>query len=144
MPVRGPANDEEIPRFLADLGLPGLADVHVHFLPEPMLTKVWAYFDRAEKSYGFPWPIRYRLPEADRLARLRGFGVRAIPALSYPHKPGMAPWLNQWSADCPPRVPGPPPRAPLSPEPDAGACVCQALQDGARLFKVHLQVGRFS
>jgi predicted TIM-barrel fold metal-dependent hydrolase len=144
MPVRGPANDEEIPRFLADLGLPGLADIHVHFLPEPMLTKVWAYFDRAEEMYGSPWPIQYRLDEADRLARLRGFGVRAIPALSYPHKPGMAAWLNQWSADFARRVPDAIHCATLYPEPDAGSYVRQAIQDGARLFKVHLQVGRFS
>jgi predicted TIM-barrel fold metal-dependent hydrolase len=144
MPVRGPASDEEIPRFLAELGLPGLADLHVHFLPEPMLTRVWAYFDRAEESYGSPWPIHYRLPEADRLARLRGFGVRAIPALSYPHKPDMAAWLNQWSADFARRVPDAVHCATLYPEPDTGAYVRQALQDGARLFKVHLQVGRFA
>jgi uncharacterized protein len=144
MPVRGPTSDEDIPRFVDQLGLPGLADVHVHFLPEPMLQKVWAYFDRAEASYGRAWPIQYRLSEADRLARLRGFGVRAIPALSYAHKPGMAAWLNAWSADFARRVPGAVHCATLYPEPDVGAYVREALDDGARLFKVHIQVGGFA
>jgi predicted TIM-barrel fold metal-dependent hydrolase len=144
MSVRGPATDDDIPRFLADLGLPGLLDIHVHFLPEPMLNKVWAFFDRAEETYGRPWPIQYRLPEAERLGRLRGFGVRAIPALSYAHKPGMAAWLNAWSTDFARRVPDAVHCATMYPEPEAGAYVAQALHDGARLIKLHLQVGRFA
>jgi hypothetical protein len=52
------------------------------------MRKVWTYFDRAEENYGRPWPIRYRMDEQSRLARLREFGLKAIPALSYAHKPG--------------------------------------------------------
>ena len=42
-----PRADAEIPAFIAGLGLPGLADIHIHFLPERMLEKVWAVFDNA-------------------------------------------------------------------------------------------------
>ena len=55
-----PADDDDVPRFLADLGLPGLVDLHVHFLPERMLHKVWAYFDEAQLHYGTPWPVHYQ------------------------------------------------------------------------------------
>ncbi|WP_413250782.1 hypothetical protein [Sinomonas flava] len=37
----GPRADHEIPAYLERLGLPGLADIHVHFLPPSMLEKVW-------------------------------------------------------------------------------------------------------
>lgn len=109
-----------------------------------MLARVWAYFDRGEETYGHPWPIQYRLPEAERLARLRGFGVRAVPALSYAHKPGMAAWLNEWSTEFARRVPDAVHSATMYPEPEAGAYVRQALRDGARLFKLHIQVGQFA
>jgi len=63
-------------------------------LPDSMQRKVWTYFDDAESHYGKPWPITYRTDEATRLETLRTLGLRAIPALSYPHKPGMA--LGLW------------------------------------------------
>src|SRR5262249_44544583 len=50
-------SDEELPGFIDRLGLPGLVDIHVHFMPERVLDKVWAYFDRVR---GVPWPVRYR------------------------------------------------------------------------------------
>jgi hypothetical protein len=37
-----PEGDAEVPGFLTALGLPGLVDVHVHFLPENVLREVWA------------------------------------------------------------------------------------------------------
>lgn len=98
----GPTSDAEIPAYLRTLGIPGLADIHVHFLPEPMLRKVWAYFDQAGEHYGRSWPIHYRTDEQKRIHTLRGFGLRAIPALSYAHKPGMAKWLNTGTGSSPP------------------------------------------
>jgi len=53
------------------------------------MRKVWAYFDGVGPLTGVPWPITYREPEEQRLARLRGMGVLAFPSLVYPHKPGM-------------------------------------------------------
>src|SRR5690349_2710877 len=69
-----PRSDADVPAYWRALGLPGLADIHVHFLPQPMLAKVWAYFDQAEEHYGQPWPIHYRDDEATRIATLRALG----------------------------------------------------------------------
>lgn len=140
----GPATDADVPGYLASLGLPGLADIHVHFLPEPMLRKVWAYFDNAERSYGRPWPIVYRGTEEERVERLRSLGLRAVPALTYAHKPGMARWLNAWTRNFAGRVEGAIHCGTFYPEPDVGAYVASALAAGARLFKLHVQVGGFS
>lgn len=140
----GPRTDADIADYLSVLGIPGLADVHVHFLPESMQRKVWAYFDRAVDHYGTPWPITYRFDEASRLAVLRGFGVRTVPALTYPHKAGMARWLNDWNTDFARRVPCSVHCATLYPEPDVAEYVGAALDAGARLFKMHVQVGRYA
>jgi uncharacterized protein len=112
-------------------------------MPRQVMDKVWAYFDDVGPLTGVPWPIAYREEEADRLARLRGFGVRAFPALVYPHKPGMAAWLNAWGADFAAQHPDVVQTATLYPEEGAGRYVAQALDAGARLVKVHLQVGAF-
>lgn len=140
----GPQSDAEIPAYVDSLGLPGIADLHVHFLPEPMLRKVWAYFDAAEAHYGVPWPITYRLPEEERLNLLRQFGVHAIPALTYPHKPGMAAGLNAWNADFAARVPDGIHCATMYPEPGVEDYVAEALETGARLWKLHVQVGAYA
>lgn len=140
----GPITDADIPGYLRTLGIPGLADIHVHFLPQQVMDKVWAYFDQAEQHYGRPWPIHYREDEDSRLARLRGFGLVAIPALSYAHKPGMAIWLNTWSRDFARRVPGAVRCATFYPEAGAADYVREAIEEGARLFKLHVQVGDFA
>ncbi|GAB3059053.1 amidohydrolase family protein [Sediminivirga luteola] len=138
-----PAHDQDIPAFWRSLGLPGLADIHVHFLPDAMQQKVWSYFDDAEQNYGRPWPIRYRWPVEERLEFLRGIGVRRIPALTYPHKPGMAAWLNQWNAELAAAYPEVIHCGTFYPEPEAAGYVGEALASGARLFKTHVQVGEY-
>jgi predicted TIM-barrel fold metal-dependent hydrolase len=143
MTVLPPAGDADVPRYWRELGLPGLVDVHVHFLPDPVQAKVWQYFEAAQTHYGADWPVQYSFPVDERLAVLDRLGVRAFPTLPYPHKPGMAAWLNEWSAE----FAGPRPQvlqsATFYPEPEAAAYVEQALDGGARVFKVHVQVGRF-
>jgi predicted TIM-barrel fold metal-dependent hydrolase len=134
--------DAEVPRFWAELGLPGLIDVHVHFYPARMLRKVWAYFDDAAR-YGIEWPITYRWPDEARVAHLDAMGVRAYPALSYAHLPGMAADLTAWSLDFAARNPGCLPSGTFYPEPGALAEVDKALAAGVRVFKVHVQVGDF-
>jgi predicted TIM-barrel fold metal-dependent hydrolase len=129
--------------FWQELGLPGLVDVHTHFMPPNVLAKVWAYFEQGRGGTGTAWPITYKLAEADRVALLRAFGVRAFSALSYPHKPDMAAWLNSWAADFAARTPDALHSATFFPEPDAADYVGQALGAGARLFKAHLQVGGY-
>ena len=140
----GPRSDDEVPGYLSALSLPGLADVHVHFLPDRMQHKVWSVFDRAEDRYGMSWPVGYRFDEDARLAILRRLGLKAIPALTYPHKPGMAGWLNEWSREFAARVPDAVHCATFYPEPGVGDYVAAAVEDGARLFKVHVEVGGFA
>jgi hypothetical protein len=129
--------------FWTDLGLDGLIDVHTHFMPPNVMAKVWAYFDAATGAGRTAWPITYRLPDEERVALLRSFGVRTFSALSYPHRPGMAAWLNEWSAGFAARVPDSLPSATFYPEPGAGEYVAQALAAGTQIFKAHIQVGAY-
>jgi uncharacterized protein len=118
-------------------------DIHVHFMPAQVMDKVWAYFDAVGPLTGVPWPIAYRESEAARLQRLRDLGVLAFPSLVYAHKPGMAAWLNDWAASFAAAHPDVLHTATLYPEPGVSDYVEQALTAGARVLKVHLQVGAF-
>lgn len=138
-----PTDDAEVAAWTAALGLDGLIDLHVHFLPERVMTKVWAFFDQAAEQYGMRWPVHYRLPQDDRLAVLRALAVRTFAPLVYPHKPGMAEWLNSWVADFAASVPAAVPTATLYPEPSVVEYLERALTGGARCVKVHVQVGGF-
>lgn len=139
-----PATDAEVPAFWEALGLPGLADIHVHFLPPRMLRRVWAYFDEAGPLLGRPWPILYKWPDEERVALLRSMGVRLFGALAYAHRPGMAEDLNDWTLSFAQATPGCVPSATFYPEPGVLGYVTRAVGAGARLFKVHLQVGGFA
>ncbi len=137
-----PEDDARVPGFWRELGLPGLIDLHVHFLPERVLRKVWDYFDRAG-AHGWDWPIWYRTGEAERLATLRTLGVKAFPALAYPHKPAMAAWLNEWTAEFAARTPDCLPSATFYPEPGVVDAMRVAVDSGVRVVKAHLQVGGY-
>ena len=144
MTLQPPADDADVPRYWRELGLPGLVDAHIHFLPPRVQAKVWHFFEDAEAHYGARWPIAYALPDdAERLAILDRLGVRAFPTLPYAHKAGMAAWLNDWSAEFADRDPRVIPSATFYPEPEAPVYVAEALKRGARVFKVHVQVGAF-
>jgi uncharacterized protein len=142
--VRPPEEDGDVPEFWQRLGVPGLADVHTHFLPPRMLRRVWEYFDAAGPLIGTSWPIRYKWSDQERVAHLRGMGVRMFSALAYAHRPGMAADLNAWTMAFAKNTPGCLPSATFYPEPGVTAYVRAALDAGARIFKVHLQVGGFS
>ncbi|GAB3737333.1 amidohydrolase family protein [Amycolatopsis oliviviridis] len=141
--IHGPASDAEIPGWIAALGIDGLVDLHLHFLPKPVMDKVWAYFDQAEKHYGVAWPVYYRTSEEERIETLRSFGVRRFAPLVYPHKPGMAEWLTSWALEFAERVPEAVPTGTFYPEPSALSVVDGALRAGARCFKAHVQVGAY-
>jgi predicted TIM-barrel fold metal-dependent hydrolase len=138
-----PQSDQEVPAFTEALGLPGLTDLHLHFLPEPVQRKVWAYFDHASANYGTQWPIHYRLPVDERLQILRDLGVRHFAPLVYPHKPDMAAWLNEWVRDFAADVPEAVPTATFFAEPGVGDYLKQALDQGIRCVKSHVQVGGY-
>lgn len=142
-PIRPPTNDADLPRFIADLDIPGLVDMHVHFLPARMLEKVWAYFDDAEEHYGLRWPIRYRWDQPARVDFLRNAGVLRFAPLVYPHKPGMARWLNEWVNAFVESTPEAVPTATMYPEPDVVEYLGEALDAGVRVVKMHVQVGAF-
>ncbi|HRY10412.1 MAG TPA: amidohydrolase family protein [Candidatus Nanopelagicales bacterium] len=137
------STDADLPRLWQELGVPGTIDIHTHFLPAPVMQAVWAYFDEAEANYGVSWPITYRWQDDARLAHLRAMGILHFTALVYAHKSGMAAWLNDWALDFAESVPECLPSATFFPEPDASVYVDEALRRGARVFKVHLQVGDF-
>lgn len=137
------AEAERVAAFRARVGLDSIIDVHTHFMPERLLAAVRAYFDAAGPLIGRPWPITYREDEQTRVSTLRAFGLAAFTALLYPHKPGMARSLNEWGADFAARTPDCLHSATFFAEPSAAADVGRALEQGARVFKCHLQVGGF-
>ncbi|MFI6814986.1 amidohydrolase family protein [Nonomuraea sp. NPDC050328] len=136
-------HDSDVPAWWAALGLPGLIDLHTHFLPERMERRVWHHFRHGGPLMGDGWKITYEWPVADRVARLRELGVRTFTALPYAHRPGMAADLNAWTLDFARRTPGCLPSATFYPEPGVLDYVREALDAGARIFKLHLQVGGF-
>jgi uncharacterized protein len=136
-------HDADVPGVWRELGLPGLIDVHVHFMPKRVMDKVWAYFDSVGPLTGTPWPIAYRTEEADRLARLRALGVLAFTSLVYAHKPGMAAWLNSWAADFAAQHDDVLSTMTFFPEPGVLDYVTEGLAAGVQAVKVHVQVGDF-
>lgn len=129
--------------ILDRLELPGIIDVHTHFMPRQVLDKVWAYFDSAGPLIGRPWPINYRLEESARVERLRSFRVQRFTSMLYPHKPDMAAWLNSWSREFAAATPDCLHTATFYPEESAPDYVAAALDAGARVFKSHIQVGDY-
>lgn len=137
------ADVDAVTRFRADHGLDRIVDVHTHFMPKQVMDKVWAYFDSAGPLTGVVWPIRYRHDEDTRLDRLRSYGVSAFTSMIYPHRPGMAAWLNQWAVEFAARNPDCLHTSTFYPEPGAAGYVTEALTAGARVFKSHIQVGDY-
>jgi uncharacterized protein len=142
-PASGPTSDAAVPDWWRALGLPGLADLHVHFLPPPVMARVWEHFDAAGPLLGRPWPIRYRGTDDERVATLRALGVRWHGALPYAHRPGVATYLNDWAAEFAARTPGCLRCATFYPEPGVDDEVARRLDAGTQVFKVHVQVGDF-
>jgi uncharacterized protein len=135
--------DTDVPAFWQSLGLPGLFDVHVHFLPENVQRRVYEQFDQAGPKIGREWPIRYRGPHDERVEHLRAMGVRRFPTLPYAHRPGVAAYLNDWARGFAREVPESLWSATFYPEPDAATYVGELLDDGVEVFKIHVQVGEF-
>ncbi|MBL1077161.1 amidohydrolase [Nocardia sp. 2] len=112
-------------------------------MPDQVMRKVWQYFDAAGPLTAREWPIVYRDEEQVRLKTLRGFGVRTFTSLVYAHKPDMAAWLNEWTAYFAARTPDCLHTATFYPEHHVASYAEAAIEAGARIFKVHVQVGGF-
>lgn len=139
MPPPPPSDDADVPRFLEELGLPGVIDIHVHTLPAPMQQRVWEHFDRLDP----PWPIAYRTSEEERLTTLRQLGVTAHTGLAYAHRPGMAAWLNDHTLSLAEQHDAIVPTFTFYPEEGVEEYVADALGRGGVAVKIHLQVGKF-
>ena len=137
-----PLDDADLPRFVAELGLPGLVDVHVHFLPDRVMDKVWAYFDQAETHYGTAWPVHYRTTArsawprwtSSACARSPRWSTRTSPAWAVAHRVGHG--LRRGHAR----------RRPdrhAVPRSRRRRYLGAAVEAGARAVKVHVQVGGF-
>ncbi len=131
--------DEDVLPFLDRLGIPGIVDAHVHFLPDRVQEAVWRWFDGLTP----PWPITYRLPAPERLITLDQVGVRHHTALAYAHRPGMLRFLNDHTMGLAAAEPAVIPTFTIFPEEGVGAEVTRCLEAGGRCVKVHLQVGAF-
>ena len=131
--------DDEVPGFTAALGIPGIVDAHVHFLPPSVQEAVWRWFDRLEP----PWPVTYRRPEAARKLILDRLGVRHHTALAYPHRPGMLRFLNDHTLALAAADESVIPTFTIFPEHGVGAETARCLAAGGNCVKVHLQVGGF-
>lgn len=130
------------------LGLPGLFDLHTHFMPPNVTAKVREQFNSAGPLLGREWPLHYindlGLRTDDELVQtLRDRGVRHFTALAYAHRPGMAEWLNDWAAEFAAQVPEAMQCATFYPESGAGEYVAARLAAGVQVLKVHVQVGDF-
>ena len=135
--------DADVPAWWAGLGLPGLFDVHVHFLPPPVMRKVREQFDTAGPLIGREWPLVYRGDDEERVEHLRALGVRRFSSLPYAHRPGIASYLNAWSAEFAAAVPECLSSATFFPEEGVGEYVAELVDAGTEIFKVHVQVGDF-
>jgi uncharacterized protein len=127
--------------FARDLGLPGLFDVHTHFLPPQVMAKVRHQFDTAGPLIGSVWPLEYSGDDDELVATLRGFAVRRFSSLPYAHRPDMAEFLNDWSFGFADRTPDCLRSATFYPEPGAATYVADRIEAGAEIFKLHVQVG---
>jgi hypothetical protein len=131
--------DDELPAYLDRLGLPGIVDAHVHFLPDRVQQAVWRWFDGLTP----PWPVTYRLSARDRLATLAALGVRHHTALAYAHRPGMLRFLNDHTLGLAAGHAAVIPTFTICPEEAVASEVTRCLGIGGRCVKVHLQVGAF-
>ncbi|HEY2506576.1 MAG TPA: amidohydrolase family protein [Streptosporangiaceae bacterium] len=131
--------DDEVPAYLAALGLPGIVDAHVHFLPDGLQQAVWRWFDGLTPA----WPVTYRESAGDRLAALARLGVVHHTALAYAHRPGMLGFLNDHTLGLAAAEPAVIPCFTIYPEPGVTEETARCLAAGGRCLKVHLQVGAF-
>lgn len=131
--------DDEVPGFLAALGVPGIVDAHVHFLPDNLQDAVWRWFDRLTPA----WPVTYRCTAAERAAALAGLGVRHYTVLAYAHQPGMLRFLNDHTLGLAATMSAAIPTFTIYPEPGVAEETARCLAAGGRCVKVHLQVGGF-
>ncbi|MBI4209833.1 MAG: amidohydrolase [Deltaproteobacteria bacterium] len=68
-----------------------IIDFHTHLFPDRLYDAVWKWFEN------FAWPIEYKKYVGELIPILKKEGVTRCVSLHYPHKPGMARFLNEWA-----------------------------------------------
>ena len=131
--------------FWQDLGLPGLFDVHVHFLPPNIQRRVWRAVRRGRPE---DRPRRGRSATAAATPSGSSCCARSACAASRrcptPTGPGIAAYLNDWARDFAAEVPESPVVGDVLPRArGARRTSRELLADGVEIFKVHVQVGEF-
>jgi len=95
--VSEPVRDEDVRDWALALGPPGLIDIHTHFLPPPMMRRVWAHFCDGSPLIGsrMAGGVHVAGPGTGRTPAAHG---RAhFSALAYAHRPAMSADLNDWT-----------------------------------------------
>ena len=134
--------DGDLPAFAAELGIPGLFDVHVHFMHPRVMAKVWAYFDGVGSGL---WPVQYRgtRRRARRAPALDGGAAVHLPLLR----------AQAGHRGLPERLDARVRRAHarhavvgdvLSPSRRRRTTCPKLVDAGVEVFKAHLQVGDFA
>ena len=88
-----PVDDADVVAWTTALGLDGLIDLRVHFLPEQVMAKVWAFFDQAAEYYGTPWAVRYRQMGWFGVAEIAVFLAILIVGYVWAWKKGALEWV---------------------------------------------------
>lgn len=123
----------------------GIVDSHVHILPEPLASKIRAFFEAH-----LPGPLVYDTEPRSIVEQLASAGVTSAWTLPYAHRPGIADDLNRAMvalvaelADGPVEL-----IAGLTVHPadaDPARTVSHAIGDlGSKVLKLHCSVGDFS
>lgn len=123
-------------QLLNELGLDGLIDAHTHWFPDTVMRKIWKYFD------AHYWPIAYRQLAEGRLEWIRRNRVKRFTTLNYAHRPMMADWLNEWTAEFAAKTPEAIAMGTFFPEPGVELVVRRCIEEYRfKGFKLHLRVG---
>lgn len=121
--------------LLNELGLDGLIDAHSHWFPDPVMRKIWRYFDQ---HY---WPITYRQLTEGRLEWVRHNRIKRFTTLNYAHRPLMAEWLNEWTAEFARKTPEAIAMGTFFHEPGVERVVRRCIEEYRfKGFKLHLRV----
>ena len=113
--------------FWRDLGLPGIVDVHTHFMPDRVMRKVWDYFDAVGPLIGREWPITYRDDDETRLTLLRGLVFARSPRWCIRTSRAWPRGSTSWAAEFAAATPDCLHTATFYPEPDAADYVRTAI-----------------
>ncbi|MFQ3318983.1 MAG: putative TIM-barrel fold metal-dependent hydrolase [Natronomonas sp.] len=115
--------------------LSGATDIHVHLMPDRLMTAIRGALNDAA-GWEFPHPTDREQMEA----HLREHGVERYCALPYAHKPGIADDLNDWVLDRAADSEMCLPFATVHGDDEVGAVVEAAFEAGARGLKFQCPV----